>query len=156
MYRCSCVCVKPDREIHMRDKQGRSPLAIAATSPVANRSCDVSTKIELLLREYPGAAKIPDSLGRLPLALAIESRIPWDEGTNALLRAEPQALLMRDPATGLYPFMLAAAEISPKPNPQKRLSMMKGSKLSVAASELSTIYNLLRADPGQICLISQL
>jgi hypothetical protein len=142
-------CLRLKREIQMRDEKGRSPLAIASTSPTANRSCDVLTKIELLLREYPEAARIPDSRGRLPLSIAIESKIPWDEGIHALLQAEPHALLMRDPTTSLYPFMLAAAETKSTSDFQI-LPSGKGGKQRKAASELTTIYSLLRADPGQI------
>lgn len=62
-------------------------------------------RLRMLLEAYPGAVRMKDALGRLPLHVAIESG--WDDVTN-LMEAYPDSLLERDGVLQLYPFQLAA------------------------------------------------
>jgi len=64
--------------------------------------------LHIILDAYPKAATVPDNSGRLPIHLAIEACISWDDGLGRLFDAAPETLRMPDPKTGLMPFMLAA------------------------------------------------
>uniref|UniRef100_A0A7S1BLW8 Uncharacterized protein n=1 Tax=Corethron hystrix TaxID=216773 RepID=A0A7S1BLW8_9STRA len=65
--------------------------------------------VELVLKEFPEAAKFRNNAGMFPLHLALSSGKTWKEGVQALVDAFPQALGYKDPITKLYPFMLAAS-----------------------------------------------
>jgi hypothetical protein len=133
------------KQLSEEDMDGRLPLTIACQHPEANQSCDVLTKIQLLLREYPAAAKHCDSwfVGRYPLHHALASRIKWDDGIHSLVQAFPMALSIRDPETRLFLFALAA--VVPE-KPPSYPDLIKEVKL------LSTIYSVLRADPSVLRL----
>lgn len=62
----------------------------------------------------------------MPLNLAIECGVEWDDGLERIFRAAPDVLVLRDAATGLYPVMLAAC---------------------VARISLNTVFELVRASP---------
>jgi len=66
--------------------------------------------ISMLMKHYPESVKIPDKRGRLPLTTALDKNRRWDQGVSTLLEAFPDALLVRDPVTRLFPFMIAAIE----------------------------------------------
>ena len=112
-------------------------LAVKEEDPVFHASAfNVAPAAQQLVQAYPGAARIPDQRGRLPLNLAIASYAVWEEQYHlryyhaseqppvtrgavgyiphiletmrALIRAAPDALHTRDAQTGLYPFLLAA------------------------------------------------
>jgi ankyrin repeat protein len=85
--------------------------------------------IEILVSASSDPACVPDSTGRLPLHLAIASGKLWAHGVKAILGANPDALMVQDSKTKLYPFLLAAET----PN-----------------SETNTIYELLRSNPSLI------
>lgn len=121
-------------EMKEKDEHGRLPLAVACCHPVANRASDAQTKIEMLSRVYPLAIFDRDMQGRLPLFLALDSGVEWEEGVNALVEKHPRSIAMRDPVTGLFPFMLAAASSS-RTNEQDE------------TKSLSTIFQLLQKDP---------
>jgi ankyrin repeat protein len=133
-------------ELKQRDIHGRLALSVACKFPLANRSCDVLTKIQMLLREYPAAAKIPDpKLGQYPLFIALSSGILWNDGIQSLIQAFPMALSFRDPQMGLFPFGLAAI---PRLGPVDQRTM----NCCSTCLELDTVYNTLRADPSVLRL----
>ena len=122
------------------DCQGRHVLAVACQCPVANRSCDVLTKIQLVLREDPGASQHVDpQLGQHPLLTAVSAGILWNDGVESLIQAFPVALTYRDPTTKLFPFALAALPKADQASTDARL-------------EIDTIFNTLRADPSVLRL----
>lgn len=90
-----------------------------------------SSVIEILLQANQGeataAACLPDSCGRLPLHLALESDKKWNQGVCQLVEVHPEGLAHLDTTTQLYPFMLAA----------------QGER-----SDLNTVYEVLRFNPS--------
>ena len=69
--------------------------------------------IQALLGAHPRSASSVDRRGRLPLNLALEAGRTWRSGVRDIISACPDALFgTRDPATHLYPFMLAAVDHS--------------------------------------------
>jgi hypothetical protein len=129
--------------LSVKDNEGKLPLAIACQSPTVNQSCDVLTKIQLLLPEYPAAAKCQDPVnGQYPLHAALSSGVSWNDGIQTLLHAFPVALCFHDPLSGLFPFALAA--MHKKSNHTGYAGVERGD------SDLSTIYSLLREDPSVI------
>ncbi|KAL7546258.1 hypothetical protein ACHAWF_009592 [Thalassiosira exigua] len=87
--------------------------------------------IDILLSREPTAASERDPQGQLPLHVAIMRGKTLEEGVQALVDAYPEALIMPDNQTNLYPFMLAA-------------SVGRG------RGDSSTIFALLRAAPELI------
>jgi hypothetical protein len=83
--------------------------------------------IEILVTAAPETARFRDRNGRLPLQLAIANCKKWTSGVKALVAAYPDAIMLHDPLTDLFPFMLAA-------------SVQKGG--------CTTIFELLRANPS--------
>lgn len=133
-------------DLKVRDIHGRLALSIACENPLANRSCDVLTKIQLLLREYPASARIPDpKSGQYPLFLALSSGVLWNDGVYSLIHAFPVALSFRDPKLGLYAFAVAALS---KP----RIVQHESTGSRGMCLELDTVYNTLRADPSVLRL----
>ena len=66
--------------------------------------------IQSLLEVYPEAASHRNEAGAYPLTIAIENRIPFENGVGDILNAYKQVVHHRDHTTsGLYPFQLAAA-----------------------------------------------
>ena len=135
-----------NEELEERDVHGRLALAIACEHPLANRSCDVLTKIQLLLREYPASARTPDpKFGQYPLSIALSSGIMWNDGIQSLIQAFPAALSFRDPKLGLFPFALAAIPTAP--------TVEMTNSCCSPCIELDTVYNTLRADPSVLRLL---
>jgi len=83
--------------------------------------------IEILVTASGDPAFSPDPKGRLPLHLAIASGKVWGNGVKAIMDANPDALMMQDSVTRLYPFLLAA----------------EGQN-----SDVNTIFELLRSNPA--------
>jgi ankyrin repeat protein len=67
----------------------------------------------------------PDKSGQLPLHAAVAAGKKWDEGVKNLVDAYSDALTVPHPASGLYPFMIAAQH-----------------------DDLETIYQVLRSAPS--------
>ena len=65
--------------------------------------------IDSLVTLDPDTASVPDSVGKLPLHLAIESSHSFDS-VQSLFHASPSALQTRDLQSHLTPFMSAAVE----------------------------------------------
>lgn len=120
------VCLgRCTRAVEVSDNSGKIPLHFAAS-----RKSTTGDEIEIaqLVAAFPRGASIPDRRGRLPLHLALANARTWTTGVEILFRAYPQALGIRDPTTGDLPFVLAACR----------------------HAELSTIFEILRADPSQL------
>lgn len=92
---------------------------------------------------YPQAAETRTDDGTLPLHLAILNGHTWIPGIQAIYRSYPAAGSVRDASTGLYPYQLAAAK---KPQPEDDGEWDRKRYLS----ELTTSFELLRADPDVI------
>lgn len=71
----------------------------------ANKSDEQIFRI--ILQEYPSAAFLENHDGKTPLHLAIEYGMPW-ENIQPLLDINPLAIGIKDPKTGLLPFVSAA------------------------------------------------
>jgi len=133
-------------EAKEKDSIGDLPLSIACSDPVANRSFDFRSKIQMLVPIYPDTVQMKDSRGRLPIFTALESGVLWEEGVSTLLELAPRALFLRDPVTGLYPFMLAAC--GTKARTGNDGDVEEGEE----AKTLSSIFRLLRSDPSLLAL----
>ena len=146
-------------QVEELDEQNMTPLLIAATAPIfkvrdlsdegylledrihgdencENRDDDEHhmdplqpSVIEILVAASSHPACVPNSMGRLPLHLAIASGKQWGNGVEAILHANPDALMMQDPLTRLFPFLLAA---------------------ECQASETNTVFELLRTNPALV------
>jgi len=143
-----------------RDEYGRTPLLIAAASPlyqvrdlsdegyslgdnIYGEQVDshVQQSLQETRREPPvieyllnanldaasSAACVPDTLGRLPLHVALSHAKCWRDGVQQLTEIYPDALSVPDPSSNLLPFMMCAI-----PN----------------NTDLSTSYELLRRNPA--------
>lgn len=66
--------------------------------------------VEILLEENPDGASIADERGRLPLHYALESGFLSERDIFTLIRLYPDSLGIKDPMTGLLPFMLVAMD----------------------------------------------
>lgn len=123
------------------------------------RSNDTDTEpsvIDILLSaSSPEAAAIPHvHTQRLPLIMAILSGKRWYEGLKSLFNAYPDANIIADPVTGLYPFMLAATigasqEIIDERFHPNYFSFLHESQKRNKA-DVSTIFELLRRNPQAI------
>lgn len=97
----------------------------------SNKSYEASKDIigPLLIQKYPQAAhKREKRRNRLPLHIAVESKMPL-QFVALLLKAYPNSLNIEDPATGLWPYLLAAVE---------------------NCETVDMSYSMLRADPSII------
>ena len=65
--------------------------------------------IRKMIRKKPDSLSMPTTEGRLPLHLLLDS--PRFDGTlvKYFMKRHPCSCVVQDPITGLYPFMLAAA-----------------------------------------------
>ncbi len=111
-----------------------------------------SSPIHILLDAYPRAASIPSGDGRLALHLAVEAGISWDEGLSKIFDSAPCSLRIRDPKTGLLPFLLAAT--SGAGRPPFTHSRKEGEKTKDVDS-VNTIFQLLRLGPDLITSCGQ-
>jgi hypothetical protein len=102
----------------------------------------------MLLAECPEAARIVDASGRLPIYIALESGITWDEGIQALFALEPKVIRNRDCVTSLYPFMLGAVGDG---RWRPAMTDVPEAREDQLDRSLSTIYALFRADPAIVC-----
>lgn len=90
--------------------EGSERSDVPPVTPVgSNNTKHQPSVIEILLEASTDPARIRCPLdGRLPLHLAISSGKHWFEGVKAIMDAYPDAIMLPDRPTGLYPFMLAA------------------------------------------------
>lgn len=139
-------------KLNDQDEMGRTPLASACSDAFANRYSDVSTKIDLILSEHEGrdSVGIPDAFGRLSFFAALEAGVYWDEGIQRFFEIDSSLISLKDSATNLYPFLLAACSARPGKH-MPFLSSFADHSSSEDTSTLNTIYSLLRADPTLAC-----
>jgi Zinc finger, C3HC4 type (RING finger) len=126
--------------------------------------------LELTLSAFPIAARVM-SKGRLPLHIAIVSSKPFCD-IEALVVAEPRALQVKDPVTGLYPCLLMASRKEYTSDqrsrfqylarnrfdekawcdltPQARTKQVQLVQREHAMDVLSSIFLLVRRDASQI------
>lgn len=131
-------------QLSIKDTDGQTPLTLSCQSASSNRSPDILTKIQLILREDPTQAKHKDkfSNGRYPLHHALDSGISWNEGIEALIETFPSSLSERDPVSGLFPFALAAIH--------NKSDIYQFNERDSVDFQLTTVYSLLREDPSVI------
>jgi len=114
------------------DAKGMLPLHLACARKSPNKAvpCDDSLAFRSL-GLYPQAAyKASGNTKRLAIHLAVESQKPLPV-IAALLKAYPNSLNVKDPITGLWPFLLAAIDND---------------------ETIDVSYSLLRADPSIVQL----
>ena len=122
--------------------RGDGGAAAAAAAAADDDDDDDEGLVGLLIRQGEGAAacRLPDAAGRIPLHAACLAGHPWGRSLAPLFWAHPTALALSDPATGLRPFMLAAAApLTPS-----------GGRGGGDLDRLTAIYELLRRDPAAI------
>uniref|UniRef100_A0A7S3P591 Uncharacterized protein n=1 Tax=Amphora coffeiformis TaxID=265554 RepID=A0A7S3P591_9STRA len=139
-------------QLRVADETGRNPLHIACSDPVSNRSTDLRTKIQNLLKEDADAAQQMDKQGRTAFMIALEAGIAWNEGLKELFELTPYSSSVPDPVTWLPPFLLAATGAShrmKKAQERKRAMMLR----NCSEKSLETVFRLLNANPSCIEVI---
>ena len=151
--------IKEKDEMHGAD--GNLPLHEVCSWPQQSASDEpvIATRkgmaITALVQRYPNAVFVCNNQDESPLDLALSTGTTWDGGIRKLVRTYPSSASIRNSATGLYPFMTAAAVAASAENasdlvlPSSKRSLMTHLK-NEAKRDLQTvrtIYGLLRADP---------
>lgn len=96
-----CAQLFPD-EVLNKDDRGYTPLHHS----LLHSATEV---MHILLHHEPKAAKVVLPNGQLPLIVALEKNLSWNDGLNKLVSAFPDSLIRRDPLSRLYPSLLAAS-----------------------------------------------
>jgi hypothetical protein len=149
------------------DDAGRLPLHLAAAAdPVKLNfvlpevASKLTTVVELVLQSYPPAATVVDLTGRLPLHYLLFSQCGHHDSHGsqatvtpstvlALVRAYPEALLVQDPVSGLYPVQQLACSSDISNNSSSHLED-DANNLSMTIRETNLVYRLLRACPDVV------
>jgi hypothetical protein len=157
----------PDSALRTDPDDRRLPIHTAASFPsqqtilqtILPHSCP-QDPVQLLLLKQPRTCRQRDANGRLPLHIALATgRRQWSTGggIKELVTTFPQSLLVKDPMTQLYPFLLAAME------QETTTTAAKSTRRSGTASraleggsvedsfKLETIYQLMRQCPELVC-----
>jgi len=164
------VRMYPD-ELTDKDENGDTPLSIVLSRPKAcksiygwGRSDDIRDQnareieamdmMQTVLWADPGAAAVESSNGRLPLHLAIDNGLHWNDGIQDIFKANPTAVSVRDPITRLFPFMHASIKHCDAQVDRYTQEDHPGSEDMQASIEpdhiLTTSYELLRANPANL------
>merc|ERR1711957_692189 len=164
------VRMYPD-ELTDKDENGDTPLSIVLSRPKAcksiygwGRSDDIRDQnareieamdmMQTVLWADPGAAAVESSNGRLPLHLAIDNGLHWNDGIQDIFKANPTAVSVRDPITRLFPFMHASIKHCDAQVDRYTQEDHPGSEDMQASIEpdhiLTTSYELLRATPANL------
>ena len=139
------------KDLLKRDRNGNTPLMLSilassfeerwvtctSKSNRDNHSLRDYSNLKYLLEVEPEAAAISNGKNRLPLHLAIQNNIQWDEGLEALFKANPSASSVQDPKKHLLPFTLASSSES----------------YPTSLEKLRNTYMILRADPSIVASI---
>lgn len=141
-------------QLHVLDARGRKPLQIACSDPVSNRSTDLRTKIHYLLKEDATAAQHLDHSGRKAFEIALHAGIAWNEGLQELFDLPPIDILRSDALTCLPPFLLAAVGAARRLDKVHALSH-QDMLLSCSEKSLTTIFQLIKANPSCLDIIRQ-
>jgi hypothetical protein len=131
-------------EAKIRNEDGNLPIHIASAAPpdegIVAIEHQAGAAIDFLLKfNKPGVMAL-DKHGRLPLHLACESPKCWSNGIASIVDDFPEGVFMRDPKTGLFPFMQAACIGT---TTDESAIMQYVIELEV----LNTVFNLLRLAP---------
>lgn len=166
------VRMYPD-ELTEKDENGDTPLSILLSRPKPckstcgwGRSDDIRLQdareieamdmMQTILWADPAAAAVPSLNGRLPLHLAIDNGLNWADGIQDIFKANPSAVLVRDPITRLFPFMQASIKTSDNQVDtctQEEAHPRLENKMQVSIETdyiLTTTYELLRANPANL------
>jgi hypothetical protein len=136
------------QDVRKRDQMGRLPLHHAAANSIEDDTCvnvvfycgqqlsQANCKVlQIVLDQFPDAARNVDKDGTLPLAVLLkECPVVSLDCVRILLHSEPRVLATRDISTRMLPFVLAAA-----------------TKTANGVS-LDVVYTLLREDPAAIVI----
>lgn len=139
-------------ELPLRDAHGRTPLAVACSDFIANRCCDVLTKIEMILADpqsHP-TVRMVDDQGRVPFHAALLAGVTWDEGLHKFFEIDSALISLTDPVSGLSPFMLAAVGSQLRCRNTTDNKFLQSDTVEEQIKSITTIFNLLRADPVQV------
>jgi hypothetical protein len=99
------------------DKNGMLPIHYAVQNPPVTykfvpslmKSNDEKSLVDMLLGDYPSSVRVTCDQGRLPLHYALDSGCLNENDILSLVKLYPDSLRIHDPLTGLFPFMLVAA-----------------------------------------------
>jgi hypothetical protein len=134
-YRIIEVVKKYDTHLAGKDRRGRTALirAIYLDQEESEhkqrykRKTSTGDVIKMIFSAVTSdCAKIRDGAGRLPIHIATEMGICWDEGIGLIAFANDEGLEEKHCVTGIYPFMMAATGRS---------------------KDLNTIFRILRQKP---------
>ena len=108
--------------------------------------------IKFVLKKYPSVGMAPDANGKLPIHIAIENGWPVHD---LIVGAAPHTLEVKDPVTGLYPFLLAASittktttiDSKEEATAPSNAEEEKATSKSTFNADLSTLYELIREAP---------
>jgi hypothetical protein len=134
-YRIIEVVKRYDTHLAGKDRRGRTALikAIYLDQEESKhkqrfkRKTSTSDVIKLIFSAVTSdCAKIRDGAGRLPIHIATEMGLCWDEGVGLIAFANDEGLEEKHCVTGIYPFMMAATGRS---------------------KDLNTIFQILRQKP---------
>lgn len=93
--------------VSVMDTAGNYPLHnVVLRAPFRSKFLHLITD---LVAAYPGAASKCNGSGEQPIFIALREQIGWNEGIEALVKAQPDILSSIDQKTRLYPFLLAAS-----------------------------------------------
>ncbi|KAL9182066.1 hypothetical protein ACHAXT_012409 [Thalassiosira profunda] len=92
-----------------------------------------SLHVRKIIADYPGMTRTPDEDGRLTLHCAVADKRTASETITDVFESYPEAVAIRCPITGLYPFMLAAT-----------------SQVSTVTKMVEASFRLLLADPSLV------
>lgn len=134
-------------QLDVCDARGRNPLMIACSNAVSNRSIDLRTKVQQLLKADPKAAHVQDKTGRTAFVIAVGGGIAWNEGLKELFELQPPDLCLPDAVTRLPPFLLAATGASHR-MAHARHFQRRDMMVTCSEKSLATIFELLKANPS--------
>lgn len=108
--------------MNIRDEAGQLPLHLSCqihdiNCPVIGENSDDDTAnqsrvyiVSCMVEAFPNAARVNDCTGRYPIHYALSAGYKWNDGLKQIFFAAPELVSSRDKRTGLFPFMLAAAD----------------------------------------------
>eukprot|EP00592_Proboscia_alata_P015594 CAMPEP_0194394544 /NCGR_PEP_ID=MMETSP0174-20130528/123911_1 /TAXON_ID=216777 /ORGANISM="Proboscia alata, Strain PI-D3" /LENGTH=450 /DNA_ID=CAMNT_0039190353 /DNA_START=211 /DNA_END=1563 /DNA_ORIENTATION=+ len=109
------------------DDNGRTVLSLLIMKMASNYCTESQQVLEYLLTNFNAVASVRDGKNRLPLHIACEKGLRWSCGLKNIVEANVFALEEFDDREELLPFALSA---------------------SCPSSDLNTVYQLLRHNPG--------
>mmetsp|Transcript_22603 Transcript_22603/g.49068 ORF Transcript_22603/g.49068 Transcript_22603/m.49068 type:complete len:430 (-) Transcript_22603:94-1383(-) len=118
-------------EVHSNNDSKQLPLHIVACT-----NTHTGTTVNDILIANPGAAKMRDGEGKLPLQRAIESKRTWNNGPCTLLCAYPDALGACRLGCTYYPFILSKT--------------LRNTSQATKSISLTTAFRILRAKPDLV------